>query len=488
MASAEQQRSTSPGRATTGSTVAREFSRTMAAIPQKSFLQEEGVLRDVLDELDRERSNRAELEAQNRVLEQELHSQKRKTASNVNTSIKDYSSLKVERDGYLEVLDALTQDRPAFSKNQTLPLHVVRLLEIIPWDPRARQHLFGQETVYEWQNLGANKSWQKELRYLPTFFKTLPIVIPQPGRTVGEAPTSSSPPKQCVLTNLGVTQILNIDKGYPLPQDGGDWKWVGGWRIEKNADTDDKGWSYSNDSEITSDSSYYSELRVPKKGTKNIVRRRRKWTRSRALIDYPHASAMTKQYLKLVAEKAGLDVSVEKLSGQLVETKMNLTTLEAEHLSLRDSTTRKISKLVKELDKKNRILGIVDDDGVNPNKKDQVNELRSVVTQWVSNTVSNRQVNTDSAHGGDTLSLTEGSDEDDAATAIAMSNRTSKQQMFGSLKGKGSGLLEKIKQKGGEELERIKQNKNGMSWQPKKNYQTASTPSETTATMVNLDP
>lgn len=445
-----------------------------------SFLmgQDEGVLRDVLDELDRERSKRAELEQQVRTLQEDLHSQKIRNTTNVSTTLKDYNVLKTERDGYLEVIDALTRDRPAFSSHQRLPLHVVRLLEIIPWDPRARPHLFGQEFLYEWQIRGSDKSWQKELRYFPTFFKTLPIVVPQPGKTVGEAPTSSSPPKHCVLTNLDLSQIYNIDKGYPLPQDGGDWKWIGAWRIEQNSDTDDKGWSYSNEPQISKDdSSYYSDLRMPKKGAKNILKRRRKWSRSRVMIDYTQASQMTKQYLKLLAEKAELDVSVDKLSSQLVETKMSLTTLEAEHLDLKEDLTRKVASLEKEREEKNNILKLVEEgmDGLasSASKKDQVKELRSVVTQWVSNTVSKRQsIHDTSVHGEDTTISTEpsGSDGEDENNTNnnskhGESNNNAKQQMFESLRGKGSDLLEKIKQKGGEELEKIKKKDHQLPWQ-----------------------
>jgi hypothetical protein len=460
-----------------------------------SFLekQNEGVLRDVLDELDRERSQRAEMEARMRKMEQEVQNQKRINAAAVQNNrsgatapiqtSREFLTLQAERDGYLDIVNALTQDRPAFSKKQQrLPIHVVRLLEVIPWDPRARQHLFGQETLYEWQILGADKTWQTKLRYFPTVFKTLPIVVPQPGKTVGEAPTSSSPPKQCVLTNLPVTQILNIDKGYPLPQDGGDWVWVGGWRIENHSDSDADGWSYSNDFDLTLDSSYYSEFRPPQRGTKNLVKRRRKWTRSRVMIDYPQASAMTKEYLKMVAEKSSLDVSVQKLSTQLVETKMKLTTLEAEHLTLKEDTSRKIAKLEKEAEDKNRVLEILQtQDGVDAasisnlvSKKEQVKELRSVVTAWVSNTVSKRQV-AGSGGSGDTVATdasdgqSQGPQDDEenaaAAKAIEAATTTSKtsndvkQLMFESLKGKGTDLFEKIKQKGGEEFEKIKKQK-----------------------------
>ncbi len=447
-----------------------------------SFLekQNEGVLRDVLNELDRERSQRAELEARMKLMKQELQTLRRKkgnkktgkTASN-----RSMIAIQAERDGYLEIIEALTQDRPAFSTEQKLPIHVVRLLEVIPWDPRARHHLFGQETVYEWQMFGADKNWQTQVRYFPTVFKTLPIVIPQPGKTVGEAPTSSSPPRQCVLTNIEVTQILNIDKGYPLPKDGGDWVWVGGWRIEKHTDTDTDGWSYSNDLDLTLESSYYSDFRPPERGTPNMVKRRRKWTRSRAMIDYPQASAMTKAYLKLVAEKATLDVSVQKLSTQLVETKMKLTTMETDFLTLQEKTSLRIATLENELEDKNRMLEILQQqDGLDnaiisniASKKDQVQELRSVVTAWVSNTVSKRQVSGSSEDTASTEKFEVPSDpiQDDFVALsknerVASTPKTSndvKQPVFESLKGKGSDFFEKIKQKGGQEFEKMKKQK-----------------------------
>lgn len=449
--------------------------------------QNEGVLRDVLDELDRERSQRAELQARMKKMSEELQSMRRSYKPHngiVPTNGGSLVALQAERDGYLEIIQALTQDRPVFSKQQKLPIHVVRLLEVMPWDPRARQYLFGQEGVYEWQILGADKNWQTQLRYFPTVFKTLPIVVPQPGRTVGEAPTSSSPPRQCVLTNLEVSQILNIDKGYPLPKDGGDWVWVGGWRIEKNTDTDTDGWSYSNDLDLTLESSYYSDFRPPERGTKNIVKRRRKWTRSRAMIDYPLASVMTKEYLKLVAEKASLDVSVQKLSSQLVETKMKLTTIETDHLTLQEETRSKIAKLEKELEEKNRVLEILQhqQEGSDAatvsslaSKKDQVKELRSVVTAWVSNTVSKRQIpgGSDDTSAIESVDGLTGSDQiaEGGDTAPKPSNDV-KHLMFESLKGKGTDLFEKIKQKGGEELDKIKKQKSrpGLSpWSNAKN-------------------
>jgi hypothetical protein len=164
---------------------------------------------------------------------------------------------------------------------------------------------------------------------------------------------------------------------------------------------------------------------------------------------------------------------------------MNLTTLEADHLSLQERASRQILKLEKELEEKNKIVEFIDEAGLmvassssnsnsNSNKKDQVKELRSVVTQWVSNTVQKRQSD---VHDGNTLSSTEeGSDDDENSPGANIA----KQQMFESLRGKGSDLLEKIKLKGGEELEKIKE-KNALPWQRKdKNGKAVSSPSDNT--------
>ncbi len=448
-----------------------------------SFLeQDQGVLMDVLEELDKERHKRAELEAKVRVLEQELSIQRKKNSKSAKITARDYSLVKAERDGYKELLDALTQDRPAFSTSsmsrtqnrarpQSLPIHIVRLLEVMPWDSRAQQYTFGQEQVYEWQIYSADKTWQKELRYFPTFFKTLPIVVPS--KTMSdEAPKSQlffgnavSPPKQCVLTDLDGSTIYNIDKGYPLPNDGGDWEWVGPWKVEKNNDTDEEGWSYSNDTEIMSHiSTYHGDFRVPKIGTANITKRRRKWTRARTLTDYPYASNMTREYLKLIADKSRLDSSVEKLSSQLVDTKMSLTTLEAE----KEQTDSKIQKLEQDLQHKNEALGLTEDDEALSEPADNLlritdgsvkssdssnkgAEIRSAVTKWVSNTVQKTtkgEINGTETNGDHGSHLSKLVEKSLAIQTQLHKQNDPKQQLFESLRDKGTGFLDILKPKG----------------------------------------
>jgi hypothetical protein len=186
---------------------------------------------------------------------------------------------------------------------------------------------------------------------------------------------------------------------------------------------------------------------------------------------------MTKEYLKLVAEKASLDVSVSKLSSQLVETKMKLTTLEAEHLTLKEETDRKIVSLERELEEKNKLLETIQQrDGLETNttanlasKKDQVKELRSAVTAWVSSTVSKRPGAAGTGNGDTLVAATSNGHADGAASDATSSpapgkdNNDVTQIVFGSLKEKGTDFFEKIKQKGGEELEKIKKPKKGPS-------------------------
>lgn len=480
---------------------------------RSSFLhQDEGVLMDVLKELDKERHKRANLEARVRVLEQEVHIQRKKSSKSSKTSTKEYTHVKAERDGYKEILDALTQDRPAFSTSsysrqenhahqpQILPIHIVRLLEVMPWDSRAQQYAFGQEQVYEWEIYSADKKWQKELRYFPTFFKTLPIVVPS--KTMSDEASKSqpyfgvtvSPPKQCVLTDLAGTTILNIDKGYPLPNDGGGWTWVGPWKVEKNNDTDEQGWTYSNEIEIMSNfSTYHGEFRVPERGTANITKRRRKWIRPRTLIDYPYASTMTREYLKLIAEKSRLDASVEKLSGQLVDTKMCLTTLEAE----KERTQVRIRELENDLKYKDEILGLVEngeglklikggaEDNILPvsdasskssDSAKKVDEIRFAVSQWVSKNsimAKSDHSNVTEADGDNSTILSNIIEKSIAMTDQAQQHKrqdSKQQQLFESLRDKGTGLFENLKQKG-LQLDKMKPvsggGGGGLPWQRK---------------------
>jgi hypothetical protein len=336
-----------------------------------SFRQEreEGVLSDVLNELDRERSQRAELEAQIRLLRKKQTEEKNETSSE--WTLRERIALETERDGYRQLVEALTADQPAIAaamQHSQLPLHVIRLLEIMPYDLRAIQAAKALDEVYEWQVYQSGQ-WQSLLRYFPPSFRKLPIIQPKPGSSIQEATSNrlfpESPPKHCVLTDHDVTKIIKLDKGYTLPQDGGTWEWVSGWTVDKRVaveptndlkkikiDCDDEGWSYAQEIQhFVSDPTelVWDDPIAKSDGTALRPFRRRRWTRQRALRSYPQISESSLQFLKLLAENSRLQVMLTKLSHQLVETKSKLTETEYELVSVKAQTKKEIESLKLEI-------------------------------------------------------------------------------------------------------------------------------------------
>lgn len=152
---------------------------------------------DVLSELDRERTRRAELEAEIRALKEAasvakqaqvdklriekqqqvklltsttaaaIKKEKEQVKKQEKTTIVDSKisqqqqmpvgkreliAMQTERDGYKDLVDVLTADNDAISasissRNRTLPLHIVRMLELMPYDPRAVQACKANEEV-----------------------------------------------------------------------------------------------------------------------------------------------------------------------------------------------------------------------------------------------------------------------------------------------------------------------------------------------------
>jgi hypothetical protein len=127
------------------------------------------------------------------------------------------------------------------------------------------------------------------------------------------------------------------------------------------------------------------------------------------LQDYPFASERTKEYLKLLAENARLNVTVNKISEQLIETKSALTETEGELLRIKAELHVQASM---------RSIGGSEDHGnsrlirdsgnseakVNPlqelfSKSEQVQELGSKFSQWVH---SARKMSDDSTRAENT--------------------------------------------------------------------------------------
>jgi hypothetical protein len=107
---------------------------------------------------------------------------------------------------------------------------------------------------------------------------------------------------------------------------------------QAKVDCDDDGWSYAeepthfliNPTELCWDNPGITGISKNSKSHDTIERsvRRRKWTRQRALVDYPFASTQTKEFLRLMAQHACATISANKVSEQLVDTKMALTEAE----------------------------------------------------------------------------------------------------------------------------------------------------------------
>lgn len=293
--------------------------------------------------------------------------------------------------GYQQLVDALTLGKPAIAaaaaeetirkplkhgamqKRKTLPLHVVRLLEVLPWDPKAQQYIFAVEEVFEWQ-IYHEGAWHGHLRSFPAAFKSLPVVqagggeervVVEDGRHLlhflaGAAEMGRTQDR--TFSDLRLTARYDLDAGYPLPTDGGVWEWVGSWRVNSGArvtgsmteamdhheavDCDAQGWSYvmePRDFLLGLKDMIWDNAGTKTTGAITPLRpfRRRRWTRQRVLVDYLSASECTKQYLKLLAENARLSMSAAKINEQLIATKTALTETEEKLLHANDLLQRK---------------------------------------------------------------------------------------------------------------------------------------------------
>ena len=490
---------------------------------------EEDLLRDVLDELDKERTKRAQVEADARKMAaevrrlqtelaqtQQLQAQKSKQEKEEDESQiisrRTFVAMEAQVAGFQQIIDALTLGKPAIAaaaKQQqqtksrshpssrggspptTLPLHVVRLLEVLPWDPRAAEHIFGKEIIYEWQvydsspaNGGGKGVWHSNIRHFPTRLKQLPLYKAEGNHASGgdggllnflsgEKALSGQPSKHGVLTDVNIQHVLRIETGYPLPADGGRWEWVGGWRIEKRVkqkttttttatekqtvDCDDEGWSYAVSVQDLVD--LPTELAWDNPGPSHERKiRRRAWSRQRVLVDYPYASERTKQYLKLLAENARLTITVTKISDQLVETKTKLTETEQSLMELQSTKATELAKLTRafqadeDLDKDaakaggGGSLGSASSSQHGKRIKDflqknegQVKEIGSKISQWVA---SSRKTSEDFNEGGSS-GLEDTLHDDTAAGRLQKTELTSSASVgsssAGSLPGGGGG-------------------------------------------------
>jgi len=125
---------------------------------------------------------------------------------------------------------------------------------------------------------------------------------------------------------------------------------------------------------------------------------------------------------------------VEKLSGQLVDTKMSLTTLEAD----KERSDARIQELERDLEDKNKILGLVEHGGGLKLTKESNTPRSSDVSSKSSD--SSKKVQHSDNNGSNTT-------EKATVTVEQAQPQDSKQQLFGSLRDKGVGFIESLKQK-----------------------------------------
>jgi hypothetical protein len=289
------------------------------------------------------------------------------------------------------------------------------LLEILPWDPRAQEHAFGVEEVYEWQ-IWKQNVWHAHIRHFPNEFQVLPVKKPneEPQQQRRFLLDGSAPPQHTVLTNKSLTLLYKISNdnngtdggGYPLPHDGGTWQWIGGWQIDRHVtvsdptslkeitlDCDAQGWTFAKEARhfLTHPSQCcydnMDRLLANYKSPTATFFRRRKWVRRRALVRYPHASEATLQFLNLLAENAKLNMSMTKLSDQLVETKTKLTEAEATLIATKEDLTHHAQMLETELKQREELVRVlqssfiasddVETDSLNKKQKDQLQSIRA---------------------------------------------------------------------------------------------------------------
>jgi hypothetical protein len=292
-------------------------------------------------------------------------------------------ALQTEVQGYQQIVNALTAGRPAIdfaiaqelrrskteeasstsmamssssilvNPHQAIPLHTIRLLEFMPWHPQAREAAIVKEEVWEWQVYDEKNSWRSELSYFPTFFKALPVIA-QP------TATSNNINHKAVWTNESLTLRL-VDpcdgRRSVLPQmwDSPTWKWIGEWQVQTVTDDnmvamyrDQDGWSYATEAshfllaETSQLPSHYlmeptclppQVVALTKDSHANHTRakpsprtliRRRQWSRSRVLVDYPHACEASVHFLALLAQTQELLLTNSHLQTCYQQTQQSL--------------------------------------------------------------------------------------------------------------------------------------------------------------------
>jgi len=383
-----------------------EEDKAYIGTPNECSTQTEGVLRDVIKQLDVERSKRAELEAKLRTMSESYHTTEQVAMRDQDNSklLAEVQSLRSEVAGLKHVIDAVTLDKKAIAyassqeqssekrqRHRTLPVHVVRLLEFLPWDVKAMKYIVEHVEVLQWQAYDkSQQKWQGSPGYFPPRIRNLPVGAHSAGVDSGDQALVhvllSDLASENLVTDKRLTKRLILQSGFSVPPEGGVWQWVGGWQVPNGGPEHDYGWKKGQDA-----CSFLNEdvLDPPTLGGVEIEFRCRKWRRKRMLVDYPMASERTRHCLKVLLENQRLSLTTAKLSDQLALTKGALTEAET-RLQVSAERYRELkSSIDKGLytyhgDDEDRTLGSSSSSlhGLVP-KTEQVKDFGSKLAQWV---------------------------------------------------------------------------------------------------------
>jgi hypothetical protein len=183
----------------------------------------------------------------------------------------------------------------------------------------------------------------------------------------------------CVLTDHDCDVRYNLEHGFPMPEEG-TWNWVGGWRVDSSENPmeyDIHGWTYSDEVEhlVLRNQAHCRDSPRPDMGEEQrnweelmtlqpkhqlshgMIRpyRLRRWSRLRVLSSYPCICEKSKQFLSLLAENAGLTVSISKVSNQLLDTQVKLAEREERIACSRELTAQVQSLIEAVLEKDERM-------------------------------------------------------------------------------------------------------------------------------------
>ena len=315
--------------------------------------------------------------------------------------------LTTERDGYLTLIDALTissstgTDAISLSSKRapgTLPLHIVRFLEVMPWDERCQDYISTLESVCQWQAFDTRIGcWSDKRMMGVSTFKQLPLLklgMDDTGNSYNNgiisnafelfAGNSSSgngngSGSGTVVTNQACSHILDLTNGFPLPHQG-TWEWVGNWCLggvnapvrQGVVGMEEEGWTYAdslhallpndgNNSSSGSNSGNGNSASASSNGTQDRAVstsrfRKRTWQRRRVLISYPACSQRSKQMLSMNAHNAKLTLALSKLHNQVHDMQNSLIQKDEECEQIKAKLNNKIVETERDLENKQRMV------------------------------------------------------------------------------------------------------------------------------------